>query len=70
MAPNKVGEMADFINLRIPDTIIGLGAINNIGDVVGKDGGYVMAPGSSLDKAEPENLKAMVDFTKEYGRYS
>jgi hypothetical protein len=38
-------------------------------DVVGKDGGYIMAPGCSVDKAQPENLKAMVDFTKEYGRY-
>lgn len=26
--------MADFINLRIPDTVIGLGAINSIGNVV------------------------------------
>lgn len=39
-------------------------------DVVGKDGGYIMAAGSSIDTAQPENLKAMVDFTKEYGRYS
>ncbi len=39
-------------------------------DVIGKDGGYIMASGSSVDKAEPENLKAMVDFAKEYGRYS
>lgn len=39
-------------------------------DVVGKDGGYIMAPGSSVDKAQPENLKAMVDFTKEYGVYN
>ena len=38
-------------------------------DVIGKDGGYIMAPGSSVDEADPENLKAMVDFTKEYGRY-
>ncbi len=39
-------------------------------DVVGKDGGYIMAPGCSIDKAQPENLKAMVDFTKEYGVYN
>ena len=38
-------------------------------DVVGKGGGYIMAPGSSIDEAKPENLKTMVDFTKEYGRY-
>ena len=38
-------------------------------DVVGKDGGYIMGPASSLDEVNPENLKTMIDFTKEYGRY-
>jgi len=38
-------------------------------DVAGKDGGYIMGPASSLDEVNPENLKAMIDFTKEYGRY-
>jgi uroporphyrinogen-III decarboxylase len=38
-------------------------------DVVGKDGGYIMAPRSSIDEVKPENLKAMIDFTKEYGVY-
>ncbi len=38
-------------------------------DVVGKDGGFIMSAGSSIDNAKPENLKAMVDFTKEYGVY-
>ncbi len=38
-------------------------------DVAGKDGGYIMAPASALDEVKPENLKAMIDFTKEYGTY-
>ncbi len=38
-------------------------------DVVGKGGGYIMAPATAIDQAKTENLKAMVDFTKEYGRY-
>jgi hypothetical protein len=38
-------------------------------DVAGKDGGYILSPSSSLDEVTPENLKVMVDFTKEYGRY-
>ncbi len=38
-------------------------------DVVGDDGGFIMAAGSSIDNARPENLRAMVEFTKEYGRY-
>jgi hypothetical protein len=38
-------------------------------DEGGKDGGFIMAAGSSIDEAKPENLKVMVDFTKEYGVY-
>jgi hypothetical protein len=38
-------------------------------DVVGKDGGFIMGPGSVVDEVKPDNLKAMVDFTREYGRY-
>jgi uroporphyrinogen-III decarboxylase len=38
-------------------------------DVAGKGGGYIMAPASALDEVQPENLKAMIDHTKEYGRY-
>jgi hypothetical protein len=28
-----------------------------------------MGPGSVVDEVKPENLKAMVDFTHEYGKY-
>ena len=38
-------------------------------DVVGKGGGYIMSPGCSLDYSKPENVKAMFDFTREYGVY-
>jgi hypothetical protein len=38
-------------------------------DVVGKDGGYTLSPRSSIDAVKPENLKAMIDFTKQYGVY-
>jgi uroporphyrinogen-III decarboxylase len=38
-------------------------------DVVGKDGGFIMGPGSVVDEVKFENLKAMIDFTHEYGRY-
>jgi uroporphyrinogen-III decarboxylase len=38
-------------------------------DTCGKDGGYVMASGSSLDEVNPENLQTLADFTAEYGRY-
>jgi uroporphyrinogen-III decarboxylase len=38
-------------------------------DVVGKKGGFIMDASSNLDDANPENLKAMIEFTKEYGQY-
>ncbi len=41
----------------------------NLIDTVGKDGGFIMDTAVMLDEAKPENLKAMIDFTKEYGRY-
>ncbi len=38
-------------------------------DTVGKDGGYIMAPASALDEVNPENMRAWIEFTKEYGKY-
>ncbi len=38
-------------------------------DTVGKGGGFIMGNGAFFDEAKPENVKAMVDFTREYGVY-
>jgi uroporphyrinogen-III decarboxylase len=38
-------------------------------DTVGKDGGYIMSAAGSPEDAKIENIKAMIDFTKEYGVY-
>jgi len=38
-------------------------------DTAGKGGGYIMANGAFFDLVKWENLKAIVDFTKEYGVY-
>jgi hypothetical protein len=38
-------------------------------DTVGKGGGFILGNGAFFDEANPENVKAMVDFTKEYGVY-
>jgi uroporphyrinogen-III decarboxylase len=38
-------------------------------DTAGKGGGYIMANGAFFDEIKPENLKAMVDVTKEHGVY-
>lgn len=39
-------------------------------DVVGKGGGFILSPGSSIDDAKPENIKAMIDCAKKYGVYA
>jgi len=38
-------------------------------DTAGKGGGFIMGNGAFFDEAKPENVRAMVDFTKEYGVY-
>ncbi|HAM50608.1 MAG TPA: hypothetical protein DCP92_07900 [Nitrospiraceae bacterium] len=38
-------------------------------DTVGKGGGYIMDAATGLDDAKPENVKAMFEFTREYGVY-
>jgi uroporphyrinogen-III decarboxylase len=38
-------------------------------DRVGKGGGYIMDASTILDDAKPENVKMMINFTKEYGIY-
>ena len=41
----------------------------NLIDVAGKGGGFIMDAAATIDEAKPENIKAMEDFTKEYGVY-
>jgi uroporphyrinogen-III decarboxylase len=38
-------------------------------DTAGKGGGFIMSNGAFFDEAKAENIKAMVDFTREYGVY-
>ena len=39
-------------------------------DVVGKGGGLIMDASATIGEAKPENIKAMMEFTKEYGVYN
>lgn len=39
-------------------------------DTVGRDGGFILSTGAGMDEAKPANVKAMIDFSKEYGIYS
>ena len=38
-------------------------------DYCGKGGGYILCSGTQLDDAREDTVKAMIDFTKEYGVY-
>lgn len=65
------------IDGNVPSSILQIGTVDDVKayckkliDVVGKGGGFIMAPRSSTDEVKPENLKAMIDFTHEYGVYS
>ena len=41
----------------------------NLIDTAGKDGGFILGLGTSPENMKTENLRALVDFTREYGRY-
>ena len=50
-----------------PDDVRGY--CRNLIDKVGEKGGFIMDAAVMLDEARPENLKTMMDFTKQYGVY-
>ena len=58
---------SDMLKLGEPEQVKDY--VKNLIDTVGKDGGYIVCNGAFFDEAKPENLKAMVDFTREYGIY-
>jgi hypothetical protein len=61
---------------NVPSSLLQVGTVQDVKnhckkliDYVGKGGGYILSPRSSTDEVKPENLKAMIEFTKEYGKY-
>jgi len=57
----------DLLTLGTPEQI--KAHVKKCIDVAGKGGGYIMANGAFFDDVKPENVKAIVDATKEYGVY-
>jgi hypothetical protein len=60
----------------VPGFILQAGTVSEVEDYCknlikkcGKDGGFIMTA-TALDEARPENVKAMIDITKNYGRYT
>jgi uroporphyrinogen-III decarboxylase len=56
-----------FVNHRHPQQV--KDHVKKCIDTAGKGGEYIMANGAFFDDVKPGNLRAMVDFTKEYGVY-
>jgi hypothetical protein len=61
---------------NVPSSLLQTGTVQdvkdyckNLIDTVGKGGGFILSPRSSTDEVKPENLRAMIDFTREYGVY-
>jgi hypothetical protein len=74
-AKETLGKNACLIG-NVPSSTLKLGTPDEVKDycrklidTVGKGGGFIMGNGAFFDEAKPENIKAMVDFTKEYGIY-
>ena len=62
---------------NVPSSLLQIGTVEQVQeyckgliDVAGRDGGFIMTHRSSIDDAEPMNVKAMIDFTHEYGVYN
>lgn len=38
-------------------------------DVAGRDGGFILSSGAGIQGSKPENVKTMIEFSREYGVY-
>ena len=60
----------------VPPTLLQAGSPQDVEEhvkklikTVGKGGGLIVGPGSAMDYARPENVRAMVETVKKYGQY-
>ena len=74
-AKKILGDVA-CIGGNVPTDLLSVGTPEQVKDYVkklidscAKGGGYIVANGVAADNVKPENMKAMIDFTKEYGVY-
>jgi hypothetical protein len=65
------------ISGNVPARLLALGSPIEVREVAkklidycGRDGGFAMSSRTPVDDARTENLKALIDFTKEYGTYA
>ena len=65
------------ISGNVPTSLLALGTPDEVKDCAKQlidycagDGGFIMSTRTPVDDARPENLKALIDFTIEYGVYA
>jgi len=73
-AKQTVGKVAGIAG-NVPLPLLCTGSVDevkqyckNLIDNVGRDGGFILSTGAGMDGARIENAKAMIEFSKEYGR--
>ncbi len=74
-AKDILGDVACFMG-NVPLPLLASGTpedvdayCKNLIEVVGKDGGLIVDTAAALDEAKPENVKAIVNATRKYGKY-
>ena len=74
-AKERIGKIA-CLEGNVPFSLISTGTAQEVReyckriiDGAGKGGGLILSTSGSIDQAKPENVRAMIAFTKEYGVY-
>jgi len=74
-AKETVGQVACIAG-NIPLSLLCTAAPNDVElycksliDMAGKDGGFILSTGAGMQGSKAENVKAMIDFSKQYGKY-
>jgi len=72
-AKETVGEVACIAG-NVPLPLLSVGTVSEVKDycktlidTVGRNGGFILSTAGEMGAARPENVKVMIDFTKEYG---
>ena len=75
-AKEVLGEIV-CIRGNVPASLLATGTVKDVKaccrkliDVVGRGGGYIMDSGANCEDAKIDNVRAMFDFSKEYGVYA
>ncbi|OIQ60283.1 uroporphyrinogen decarboxylase [Moorella thermoacetica] len=75
-AKEILGDIA-CISGNVPITLLSLGTPEEIKEyckqlikTAGKDGGFILGSGATIDNIKPENLRALIESAREYGSYS